>query len=234
MLNLLLVEDDLDLAATIVDYFELESINCDHAANGVAGLALIKENTYQAIILDINLPRMSGLSVCAQMRSEGIDTSVIMLTARGNLDEKLEGFDAGADDYLVKPFALEELVARVRSLAKRRSGQIERLQIADLQLDLRNKQAYRHDQALKLSPTAFQILETLARFSPGTVSREQLLQSIWGDEPPDSNSLKVHLHHLRKQIDQSGAAIQIVTLSGTGFALINNTAVKPKPLGQTP
>ncbi|MDX2464008.1 MAG: response regulator transcription factor [Porticoccus sp.] len=223
MLNLLLVEDDLDLAATIVDYLELESITCDHAANGVAGLALIQKNQYQVIILDINLPRMNGLSVCSQMRSEGIDTSVIMLTARDSLDDKLEGFDSGADDYFVKPFALEELVARVRTLAKRRSGQVERLQVADLQLDLRNKQAYRQGQLLKLSPTTFHILEVLARSSPEPVSRARLMQSVWGDDQPDSNSLKVHIHHLRKQIDQDEDNTLIQTISGVGFALRINS-----------
>ncbi|MBR9910133.1 MAG: response regulator transcription factor [Gammaproteobacteria bacterium] len=219
MLNLLLIEDDLDLAATIVDYLELEAINCDHAANGVAGLALIQKHTYQAIILDINLPRLNGLDVCTAMRAAGIDTPVIMLTARDSLANKLEGFESGADDYLVKPFAMEELIARAQALAKRRSGQVERLQVADLRVDVREKKAFRQGRPLKLSPTAFRILEVLARHSPAPVSRELLMQLVWGDDPPDSNSLKVHLFNLRKQVDADGAPALIHTLSGVGFAL---------------
>ncbi len=218
-LEILLVEDDLDLASTIVDYLELESITCDHAANGVAGLNLIRENRYQVIILDINMPRMNGLSVCEAMRSEGIDTPVIMLTARDSLNDKLEGFGSGADDYLIKPFAMEELVVRVRTLAKRRSGQISRIQIDDLELDLQNRQAWRQGELLKLSPIAFRILEVLARSSPHPVSREQLLQSVWGEDPPDSNSLKVHMYHLRKQVDSHRSTGLIHTVSSVGFAL---------------
>ncbi|WP_020410204.1 response regulator transcription factor [Hahella ganghwensis] len=222
-LDVLLVEDDLDLAATIVDYLELESILCDHAANGVAGLSLIRQNRYQAIILDINLPRMNGLSVCEAMRTEGIDTPVIMLTARDSLDDKLEGFGSGADDYLVKPFAMEELVVRVRTLSKRRSGQVNRFQVADLEVDLQHKQARRGERTLKLSPIAFRILEVLARSSPNPVSREQLVQSVWGEDPPDSNSLKVHMHHLRKQVDDNTSANLIHTISSVGFALKDPT-----------
>ncbi|OZG75425.1 two-component system response regulator [Hahella sp. CCB-MM4] len=222
-LDILLVEDDLDLASTIVDYLELESIACDHAANGVAGLTLIRDNRYQAVILDINLPRMNGLSVCETMRSEGIDTPVIMLTARDSLDDKLEGFGSGADDYLVKPFAMEELVVRVRTLAKRRSGQINRIRIEDLEVDLQQRQAWRAGGLLKLSPIAFKILEVLVRSSPNPVSREQLLQSVWGEDPPDSNSLKVHMHHLRKQVDSHRSCGLIHTISSVGFVLKPST-----------
>jgi len=172
MLNLLLVEDDLDLATAVVDYLELEDIQCDHAANGLAGLNMITTNDYQAIILDLNLPKMDGLTVCKHMREQGIDTPVLMLTARDSLGDKLVGFDSGADDYLVKPFAMEELIVRMQVLARRRSGQVKRLTLADLELDLQQKQAYRAQQLLKLSPTAWKILETLMRATPNPVSRE--------------------------------------------------------------
>jgi len=219
MLNLLLVEDDLDLAIAVVDYFELESIKCDHAVNGVVGLNLIKRNTYQAIILDLNLPRMDGLAVCQHMRDLGDDTPVLMLTARDSLDDKLIGFESGADDYLVKPFAMEELIARVKVLSRRRSGQINKLSIEDIELDLSQKQAYRNKQVLKLSPTAIKILEVLMRESPSPVSREVLMQRVWGDEQPDSNSLKVHIFNLRKQLDLAGGPPLIQTITSFGFAL---------------
>ena len=217
-MNILLVEDNLDLAATVVDFFELENISCDHAANGVAGLKLIKTNDYNAIILDINMPKMDGLSVCAAMRQEGIDIPVLMLTARDTLEDKLDGFAAGTDDYLVKPFELKELIARVQALAKRRSGQIAKFHIADLEVDTHLKQASRNNDVLKLSPTGFKILETLARQSPAPVSREKLIQAVWGDNIPDSNSLKVHLHHLRKQLDNNNTPL-IQTIANQGFAL---------------
>ncbi|GIC79216.1 response regulator transcription factor [Moritella sp. F3] len=223
MLNLLLVEDDLDLATAVVDYLELEDIQCDHAANGLAGLNMLMSNDYQAVILDLNLPKMDGLTVCKNMREQGIDTPVLMLTARDSLDDKLVGFDSGADDYLVKPFAMEELIVRMQVLARRRSGQVKRLTLADLELDLQQKQAYRAKQLLKLSPTAWKILETLMRASPNPVSREKLMQSVWGDEQPDSNSLKVHIFNLRKQLGAGDAAPLLQTISGIGFALRTST-----------
>ncbi|GAB3524393.1 response regulator transcription factor [Photobacterium alginatilyticum] len=219
MLNLLLVEDDLDLATAVVDYLELESIQCDHAVNGVVGLNLINKNSYQAIILDLNLPRMDGLTVCRQMRELGNDTPVLMLTARDSLDDKLVGFDSGADDYLVKPFAMEELIARVKVLSRRRSGQLNKLTVEDLELDLSQKMAYRNKQLLKLSPTAIKILEVLMRESPSPVSREVLMQRVWGDEQPDSNSLKVHVFNIRKQLDQAGGPSLIHTMTSFGFVL---------------
>jgi DNA-binding response OmpR family regulator len=218
-MNILLVEDDIDLAATVVDFFELESTICDHAANGVAGLSLIQQNAYDAIVLDINMPKMNGLSVCAAMRKEGIDTPVLMLTARDTLDDKLDGFASGTDDYLVKPFELKELLARVNALAKRRSGQVEKFYIADLAIDTRLKQAVRNGETLKLSPTGYKILEALARRSPAPVSREKLMQAVWGDNIPDSNSLKVHLYNLRKLVDQDNNKALIQTIGSQGFAL---------------
>ncbi|GAA4095674.1 response regulator transcription factor [Zhongshania borealis] len=218
-MNILLVEDDLDLAATVVDFFELESTICDHAANGVAGLNLIQQNDYDAIILDINMPKMNGLSVCASMRQEGIDTPVLMLTARDTLEDKLEGFASGTDDYLVKPFELKELLVRVNALAKRRSGQVEKFHIADLAIDTRLKQAVRNGETLKLSPTGYKILEALARRSPAPVSREKLIHAVWGDNVPDSNSLKVHLYNLRKLVDQDNNKALIQTIGSQGFAL---------------
>ncbi|QFI37050.1 response regulator transcription factor [Moritella marina ATCC 15381] len=219
MLNLLLVEDDLDLATAVVDYLELEDIQCDHAMNGLAGLNMIIANDYQAIILDLNLPKMDGLTVCKNMREQGIDTPVLMLTARDSLDDKLVGFDSGADDYLIKPFAMEELIVRMQVLARRRSGQVKRLTLADLELDLQQKQAFRAGQLLKLSPTAWKILETLMRATPNPVSREKLMQAVWGDDQPDSNSLKVHIFNLRKQLDAGDVPALLHTIPGIGFAL---------------
>ncbi len=221
ILNVLLIEDNLDLAAAIIDYLEIEIIACDHSSNGVAGLAQIKSNEYQVIILDLNIPGMDGLSVCENMRQHGIDTPVLMLTARDSLADKVAGFNAGSDDYLVKPFAMQELVVRIQALAKRRSGQTTCLKVADLTLDLKQKQVFRQEQRLKLTPTGLKLLEVLMRASPNPVSRKQLINAVWGDDEPDSNSLKVHIHNLRRQIDGQflKSTPVLKTITGYGFAL---------------
>ncbi|QIZ75618.1 response regulator transcription factor [Ferrimonas lipolytica] len=217
MLNLLVVEDDLDLAASLIDYLELEEMQCDHAANGLAALELINSNNYDVIVLDLNLPKLDGLQVCQQMRAAGNDSPVLMLTARDSLDDKVNGFQSGTDDYLVKPFAMEELVVRVLALSKRRSGQTTKLIIADLQMDLSLKQVHRGQRALKLTPTGYKLLQALMRVAPEPLSREALMKAVWGDDQPDSNSLKVHLHKLRKQVDLEGELL--LTIPNVGFAL---------------
>lgn len=217
MLTTLLVEDDLDLAATLIDYLALEDIQCDHASHGHAALSLLATNPYQVIILDLNLPRMDGIAVCEALRNKGMDTPVIMLTARDTLEDKLQGFNAGTDDYLVKPFALSELVVRLHALSKRRSGQTQKLSLGGLEMRLAERQVCREQQVIKLSPTGFKLLEVLLRASPAPVSRQELIQAIWGESPPDSNSLKVHMHHLRKQVDGPFEEKLIHTLPGFGF-----------------
>ena len=219
MLNVLLVEDDLDLAQTVVQYLELEGIACDHAANGVAGLALLRGQRLDCVLLDLNLPRLDGLSVCQRLRADGNDTPVLMLTARDTLDDKLEGFRVGTDDYLTKPFELQELVVRLRALARRRSGQVRVLSCGDLSMNLDECSVMRAGRPVKLSPTGWSLLEALLRASPAVVSRQVLEQAVWGDEPPDSDALKVHLFHLRKAVDGSFHSHLLHTVPGHGFAL---------------
>ncbi|MCC4832475.1 response regulator transcription factor [Shewanella sp. 10N.7] len=227
-LQLLLVEDDIDLATAIIDYLELEDIQCDHAANGAVGLNLIEANQYDVVVLDLNLPKMSGLEVCERIRSQGIDVPILMLTARDTLDDKLVGFSKGADDYLIKPFAMEELIVRTQVLSRRRSGEVTKLMVEDLSMDLQSKTATRAGEMLKLSPTAIKILECLMRETPNVVSREKLMQNVWGDEQPDSNSLKVHMFNLRKIVDGNSEEQDklIHTITGRGFSLksISDTA----------
>lgn len=219
MLSLLLVEDDLDLAETIVQFLGLEGMRCDHAGNGVHGLSLVRREHYDVLLLDLNLPRLDGLSLCQRLRADGDDTPVLMLTARDGLDDKIDGFRAGTDDYLVKPFALEELSVRVQALARRRSGQVRRLRCGDLEMDLAARRVTRAGRSLTLSPIGWRLLETLLRRSPAVVSRQDLEAAIWGDEVPESNSLKVHLHHLRKRIDEPFPTALLRTVPGHGFVL---------------
>lgn len=215
----LLVEDDRDLAATIVDYLTLESIDCDYADNGMTGLRMAAETQYSVILLDLNLPLLDGLSLCERLRRDGNDTPVLMLTARGQLEDKLAGFAAGTDDYLVKPFELRELAARIRVLSQRRSGQAQVLRCGDLAMDLKARIVTRQERVIKLSPIGWRLLETLLRASPGVVSKQKLMMATWGGDSPDSDSLKVHLFHLRKNIDGPFSTPLLRTVAGHGFAV---------------
>lgn len=219
MVQALLVEDDADLAATILDYLEVEGIGCDYADNGRAGLHMATAGSYDVVLLDINLPAMNGLEVCEKLRAEGNDTPLLMLTARELLEDKVAGFGAGADDYLVKPFELRELTVRIHALSRRRSGQGQVLRCADLEMNLRALSVTRRGVPLQLSPMGRRILEVLLRASPEPVSRQKLLTAVWGEEPPDSDSLKVHLFHLRKLVDAPFDQPLLHTLPGRGFAL---------------
>ena len=180
---------------------------------------LALSHDYDVLLLDLNLPRIDGLTVCERLRADGKDLPVLMLTARDQLVDKQAGFAAGTDDYLVKPFALEELVLRLQALSRRRSGQMQKLQLADLQMDLSAREVSRGGQIIKLSPIGWQLLEVLLRHAPDAVSRQKLQMAVWGDEVPDSNSLKVHMHHLRKAIDGPFATNLLQTIAGHGFAL---------------
>ena len=216
----LLVEDDLSLATTVVTYLGLEDIECDHAANGRAGLELALRDSYHAILLDIGLPRMDGLEVCEALRGRGIDIPILMLTARDTLEDKLAGFDAGTDDYLIKPFQVKELAARIRALANRRSARARTLSLGDLELNLSTRTATRAGRRLDLSPSGWKILETLLRNTPDVVSRDDLAQAVWdGEELPDTDALKVHLYRLRQRVDRPFPKALIRTVANFGVAI---------------
>lgn len=218
--NTLLVEDNVSLAQTVIAYFDLEGIDCDYASNGSQGLELALLNDYQVILLDINLPRINGLEVCEMIRKQGVDIPVMMLTARDSLEDKLAGFDAGTDDYLVKPFELSELVARVKALFNRRSLHSMKLEVGPLVMDLSLKTICREGQKLKLTPTCWKLLEILMRESPNLVSREKMQNTIWTEpDLPESDVLKVHLYKLRQQVDKPFSIKLIQTVSSHGVAI---------------
>lgn len=222
-LNILLVEDNLDLSETVVQFLEIEDMICDLALSAEAGLSLIQQHSYDVVVLDIMLPRMSGFELCKRLRAHGFDSPILMLTARDTLHDKIEGFEAGADDYLVKPFDLPELVVRIKALSKRRSGQTHILSHAGLSMNLDTHEATRNKRTLRLSPTGWKLLELLLREAPATVTRARILRSLWGDDQPESNSLKVHLHMLRKQVDAVGEPQLLHTISNQGYAIRSNT-----------
>ena len=219
-IHALLVEDNVLLAETVITYFDLEGIDCDYASTGPQGLELALSNDYQAILLDINLPRMNGLDVCEAIRNQGVDVPVLMLTARDTLEDKLAGFDAGTDDYLVKPFELSELAARIKALSKRRSSLARKLQVGSLVMDSSLKTVSRDGQMLSLTPTCWKLLELLMRESPNVVSREKMENTIWSDVGfPDSNVLKVHLYRLRQVVDKPFSKKLIHTIAKHGVAI---------------
>lgn len=221
-LSILLVEDHRQLAQTVLEYLEQEGASVDYAGNTRLARELVQEHHYDLMLLDVMLPGEDGYSFCQYLRKElALDMPVIFMTARDQLEDKLEGFDRGGDDYIVKPFALPELSARVTALVRRQRKEVtaNTLQIADLELDPARQEVRRDGQLLKLSPTAFRILRILMRESPKVVSREQLEHELWGDLVPDSDALRSHLYNLRKAVDKPFEHALLNTLPGVGFSI---------------
>ncbi len=220
--RILLVEDDPDVAAGLYDYLSECGFIMDAAADGRTALRLIESQSYDALILDLLLPGMDGFALCRHLRDDlTLDTPVLMLTALDTLDNKLAGFDSGTDDYLVKPFEPAELVARLQALIVRSQGRRRpQLMVGDLQLDIRTQQAQRNGRALHLNTRCRRLLEELMRASPEAVSRDRLEQLLWGDHPPDSDSLRTHIYMLRKEVDGPDDPPLIRTLHGHGYQLL--------------
>lgn len=220
-MHLLLIEDNPDLVENLSDFFETRGHSVDIAYNGLAGLGFALENRYDVIVLDLMLPGMDGLEVCARLREAGRDIPVLMLTARDALSDKLEGFGSGADDYLVKPFALPELEARLSALSRRGRGETARpvLMVRDLSFDPDRLRVERAGRRIELAPIPLRILALLMRRSPGVVRREELEREIWGDDPPDSDALRAHMHALRSAIDRGADAPLVHTVRGIGYQL---------------
>lgn len=217
-LNVLVVEDDYDLAESVMEYLDLLGMACDHAGDGVQALRMIQEQSFDAIVLDLSLPKLDGLSVCKTMRAAGIATPCLMLTARDALHQKVEGFSSGADDYLVKPFDMQELVARLRALCRRHNHQ-PMLVIEDLRLDPKQRTASRGQRSLSLSPQEWTLLLELAKQSPGLVTREHLEERLWPDGAPSKEALKMALHRLRQEIDRAGEPALLQVIRGLGVAM---------------
>lgn len=222
-LRVLVVEDNPDLAANLVDYLGAKGHLADVAADGISGLSMATRHDYDVIVLDLVLPGLNGISLCRRLREEaGKLTPVLMLTARDSLEDKVTGLEAGGDDYVVKPFVLREVEARIKALARRahNASPRQKLQIGDLLFDTATFQVLRAGQSIELPPIALRILEALMRASPRVVAREELERAVWGDTPPDSDALRAHLHVLRNAIDKPFARPLIRTLKGLGWQII--------------
>ncbi len=220
-MKILVIEDNTDIAANIVDYFEDKGHIVDYAADGITGLHFAVTNDFDVIVLDLMLPGMDGLDVCKKLRKEaGKTTPVLMLTARDSLEQTLKGFEFGADDYMVKPFALQELEARVTVLSNRRSNAAEKvLIVADLVYDTNTLEVKRAGKSLEMNPTGLKLLKRLMQASPWVVPRQELELKVWGEEMPDSDSLRVHIHGLRATIDKPFDKKLIHTRHGVGYRI---------------
>lgn len=218
----LIVEDNRNISEMVGEYLEGRGFEVDYAADGVDGYRLASENVYDAIVLDLMLPRLDGIEVCRRLRGEARKaTPILMLTARDTLDDKLTGLSSGADDYLTKPFAIRELEARLHALIRRERRQVggEVLRVGDLELDPAQLRASRAGHELQLSPIALRLLAILMRESPKVVSRQDIEHEIWGDALPDSDTLRSHLYNLRKVLDKPFGRPLLHTVQGAGYRL---------------
>ncbi len=193
----------------------------DLAEDGISGLHLSATNPYDVLILDWMLPGVDGLAVCRRIREAGKQTPVLMLTARDSLNDKIEALEAGADDYVVKPFALREVEARLHALVRRaqvREGQAT-LQVGDLTFNLGTLRVLRNGRIVDLPPIPLKFLEVLMRQSPRVIPREEIERAIWGNSPPDSDALRAHLHILRNAVDSQSRNPLIKTYRGLGYQI---------------
>jgi DNA-binding response OmpR family regulator len=220
-LRVLVVEDNADLAAMLGDFLAARGHRVDFAGDGASGLQLALAQAYDAIVLDRTLPRLDGLELCRQLRQRGGATPVLMLTARDTTQDKVAGLGAGADDYLVKPFELAEVEARLLALHRRASGQLAHgaLRVGDLEYDPASFEARRAGRVLALNPTTRKLLEFLMRETARIVPREELEFLIWGDQPPDADVLRAHMHKLREAIDRDFPRKLLHTYRGAGYRL---------------
>lgn len=220
-MDILLIEDNRDLAVNIFEYFEARGHAMDLAHDGISALHFASTNHYDVLVLDWMLPGMDGLTLCKRLREAGKTTPILMLTARDSLDDKIAGLEAGADDYMVKPFSSREVEARLLALIRRsqlREG-VAILQVGDLTFNTSTLKVMRGQRNIELSAIPLKLLETLMRHSPRVLSREEIERSIWGDTPPDSDALRAHLHILRNEIDKKIDKPLIKTLRGIGYQI---------------
>ena len=219
---MLLIEDDVDLAATVGDYLTAKGHATDFAYDGLGGLNLAGKHEHDVVVLDLGLPGLDGLEVCRSLRGAGrSDLPVLMLTARDTLEDKLQGFEAGADDYLLKPFAMAELLVRLEALHRRSQGTVGEpaLRVADLEIEPALGRVTRAGQRLELHRIGELLLTVLARESPRIVTREELERAIWSEETPDRDLLRSHLYLVRQIVDRPFDVPLIQTVRGRGIRL---------------
>ncbi|MEV4282527.1 response regulator transcription factor [Actinoplanes xinjiangensis] len=227
-MRILVVEDDTAVRDSLARTLRFQGYQVDTAEDGLAALDVVRAGEPDAMVLDVSMPRMDGLETCRQLRAGGVVVPVLMLTARDSVGDRVAGLDAGADDYLVKPFALQELLARIRALLRRsalstvateEAGE-DLLTFADVRMDPATREVWRGGRALKLTRTEFGILEAFLRHPRQVLTRTALFEQVWGyDFGEGSNSLHVYLGYLRRKLEAEGEARLLHTVRGVGFVL---------------
>ncbi len=220
-MKVLIVDDNHNIAETIADYLELEGMTIDCAYHGEAALNLVKENHYDVIIMDIMMPKLDGINAVKKLRKEQFcNTPILFLTAKDQLEDKIAAFKAGGDDYLLKPFAMEELCLRLYALSNRGPRQdIGELKFADITINTRTDEVKRAETEIKLSRIQLKILKLLMRQAPSIVSRQEVIESIWGDETPSSDALRSHIYGLRNALDKGFETSRLETIHGQGYRI---------------
>lgn len=221
-MNILLVEDEFDVARSVCEYLESHGHTVEWAPDGLIGLESATRQSFDIVIIDISLPRLSGIQLCRRIRDLGFsNTPVLMLTARDELSYKLEAFEAGADDYVVKPFALEELLVRMNALERRASSRqsSNRLQVADLEYDLATQKVSRGGDDLSIPLMGRKILELLMRNHHRVVTKQEIEGILWEGDAPQSDVLRIHIHSLRDIIDKPYPVKLLETVRGIGYRL---------------
>lgn len=217
----LIVEDNRDICGNIAEYLERHHYILDFAYDGMSAVQLALTNSYDVIVLDLMLPKMDGLSVCQKIRTDAaLETPILMLTARDTLDDKLKGFSVGADDYLSKPFELQELQARLQALYKRSHRKAANLlTVADLTMNRSTLQVHRAGQRIDITPAGMKVLQRLMEAAPSVVARDELETLLWADDRPDGDGLRSHMYKLRQLIDRPFDSPLIHTVHRIGYRI---------------
>jgi two-component system, OmpR family, response regulator MprA len=218
--RILLVDDEQSIQTLLSYPLRKDGYDVVRAADGREALDRFAEQPFDLVVLDVMLPRVDGLEVCRRLRADGDATPVLMLTVRNLVSDRVAGLDAGADDYLTKPFSLEELLARMRALLRRASGTSEILRFADLSLDVDTREAHRGDRLIRLTPTEFFLLELLLRYPRRVLTREFIFDRVWGyGTKPTSNSLEVYVGYLRRKTEEANEPRLVHTIHRVGYVM---------------
>lgn len=221
-MQILVIEDEIHLAESLVQLFRQQDYQADMVHNGVDGLAWAESGGYDLIVLDVMLPGMDGYELARALRRRRNATPILMLTARSEVADKVIGLDCGADDYMTKPFAVDELLARVRALTRRQGDVLlEEMYFEDLRLDLADHILRREDRAVRLSPREFEVFRQLMSAGGATVSKETLIRKVWGAESEiEDNNVEAYISFLRKKLSYLGTGVTILTLRKIGYRLL--------------